>query len=395
MASSRDRSIAGNIACTVYAANLSSANTRSDTVFGAGCLRVNPGVPGLIPIDVAVPGDTIDNRQFDRTHNVLAAVTDTWKLSQQRQLVFSGFFRNYALTLRSNFGDGLIQQSENRNVVGGEMMYVQSVQWAVALVAGGWLDLLPGDAPHDLDLKHIDDNGVFQPVTSNNLTLSFIEPFFAFDGSATRYLHFNLGVRQEEVWMNNQDLITPQNGFNRLSSLTLPKGTLSIIPPDRWYLPGLALSYGESFHTNDPRIGTTGGSEPPTLLAPSRAYQLVISKTLKNTQFYVTLRHVTNSLELAKEMESRHWSAGGGWPLAESCAFDFDTEKLLAGQFVRFLRSGRCARLVHRRADSRSAAPDLGCSCQHQSPAIPFAGARRVRVREGQAAGRWFHRRAG
>jgi hypothetical protein len=266
------------------------------TVFGAGYYGQSY-VPGLIPIDVAVPGDTIDNRQFDRTHNVLAAVTDTWKLSQQRQLVFSGFFRNYGLTLRSNFGDGLIQQSEDRNVFGGEAMYIQSVRPWLSLQAG--LDLRR-DAPHDLDLKHIDDNGVFQPVTSNNLTLSFIEPFFAFDGSATRYLHFNLGVRQEEVWMNNQDLITPQNGFNRLSSLTLPKGTLSIIPPDRWYLPGLALSYGESFHTNDPRIGTTGGSEPPTLLAPSRAYQLVISKTLKNTQFYVTLRHVTNSLELAK-----------------------------------------------------------------------------------------------
>jgi hypothetical protein len=141
---------------------------------------------------------------------------------------------------------------------------------------------------------------MFQPVTSNNLTLSFIEPFFAFDGSATRYLHFNLGVRQEEVWMNNQDLITPQNSFDRLSSLTLPKGTLSILPPDRWYLPNLAFSYGESFHTNDPRIGTDGGAVAPTLLAPSRAYQLVVSKTLKNTQLYLTLRRVTNSLELAK-----------------------------------------------------------------------------------------------
>ncbi len=174
-------------------------------------------------------------------------------------------------------------------------MYVQSVRSWLSLQTG--LDLRR-DAPRNLNLNRMDDSGNFQPVTSNNLTLSFVEPFVAFDGSATRYLHFNLGVRQEEVWMNNQDLLIPQNGFNRFSNLTLPKGTLTILPPDRWYLPTLALSYGESFHTNDPRIGT--GTELPTLLAPSRAYQLVLSKTLKNTQFYLTLRRVSNSLELAK-----------------------------------------------------------------------------------------------
>ena len=266
------------------------------TIYGAGYYGFSY-LPGLIPIGVPVPGDTIDNRQLDNTYNFLAAATDTWKLTEQRQLVLSGFFRNYALTLRSNFGDGLIQQSETRNVFGGEAMYIQSVRSWLSFQAG--LDLRR-DAPRNLDLQRIDQNGVFQPVTSNNLTLSFVEPFFAFDGSATRYLHFNLGVRQEEVWMDNRDLITPQSSFNRLSSLTLPKGTLSILPPDRWYLPMVSFSYGESFHTNDPRIGTESGTVAPTLLAPSRAYQLVLSKTMKNTQFYLTLRRVSNSLELAK-----------------------------------------------------------------------------------------------
>jgi hypothetical protein len=35
-------------------------------------------------------------------------------------------------------------------------------------------------------------------------------------------------------------------------------------------------------------------------LAPSRAYQLVFSKVVKQTQFYLTLRRVSNSQELAK-----------------------------------------------------------------------------------------------
>ena len=252
-------------------------------------------IPGLIPIDVPVPVDTIDNRQRDITHTILAVVSDNWKLDQQRQFSFSGFYRNYALQLRSNFGDGLIQQSETRNVFGGEAMYIQSVRSWLAVMAGV---NMRKDAPRNLDLKHIDENGIFQPVTSNNLTITSLAPFASLDASAGRYVHFNVGFRQEAVWMNNQDLINPQNSFDKLSTLTLPKASVTLLPADRWYLPIVSFSYGEAFHTNDPRIGN--GTAEPTLLAPSRAYQLVLSKVLKQIQFYVTLRCVSNSLELAK-----------------------------------------------------------------------------------------------
>src|SRR5271157_2675244 len=264
------------------------------TLFGIGYYGFSY-VPGLIPIDVPVPDDTIDNRQLDRTHTFLLVATDNWKLSEQRQFSFSGFYRNYALTLRSNFGDGLIQQSETRNIFGGEVTYIQSVRRWLALLAG--VDLRR-DAPRNLDLKHVDEQGFFQPVTSNNLTLSFVEPFISVDGPLGRHFHYNLGVRQEEVWMDNQDLIHPQNSFNKLATLTLPKGTFTVLPPDRWYLPIVAFSYGMGFHTEDPRIGN--GTGIPNLLAPSHAYQLVISKVLKQTQFYVTLRRISNSQELAK-----------------------------------------------------------------------------------------------
>lgn len=264
------------------------------TLFGIGYYGFSD-IPGLIPINVPVPGDTIDSRQLDRTHTGLLVVTDNWKLSEQREFSFSGFFRNYALTLRSNFGDGLIQQSESRNIAGGEATYVQSVRPWLSLLAGADLRR---DAPRNLDLKHVDDQGVFQPVTSNNLTLSFVEPFVSLDGSIGKHAHYDLGVRQEQVWMDNQDIINPQNSFNKLATLTLPKGTLTLLPPERWYLPTMAFSYGEAFHTEDPRIGT--GAEQPTLLSPSRAYQFVFSKVIKQTQLYVTLRRVSNSQELAK-----------------------------------------------------------------------------------------------
>jgi hypothetical protein len=264
------------------------------TLFGVGYHGFSY-IPGLIPIGVHVAGDTVDPRQLDRTHTAILVANDTWKLSEQRELSFSGFYRDYALTLRSNFGDGLIQQSENRNVFGGETTYIQSVRPWISFLGG--VDLRR-DAPRNLDLKHVDDDGVFQPVTSNNLTMTFLEPFAAVDGTITKYLHFDLGLRQEEVWMDNQDLINPQNSFNKLASLTLPKGTLTLALPKRWYAPLVAFSYGEGFHTEDPRIGN--GSGEPTLLAPSRAYQLVLSKIIKQTQIYVTLKHVYNSQELAK-----------------------------------------------------------------------------------------------
>ncbi|MGB7844116.1 MAG: TonB-dependent receptor [Candidatus Acidiferrum sp.] len=264
------------------------------TLFGIGYYGFSD-IPGLIPINVPVPGDTIDNRQLDRTHTGLLVVTDNWKLSEQRQFSFSGFFRNYALTLRSNFGDGLIQQSESRNIAGGEATYVQSVRPWLSLLAG--VDLRR-DAPRNLDLKHVDDQGVSQPVTSNNLTLSFVEPFVSLDGSIGKHVHYDLGVRPEQVWMDNQDIINPQNSFNKLATLTLPKGTLTLLPPNRWYLPTVAFSYGEAFHTEDPRIGA--GTGQPTLLSPSRAYQLVFSKVIKQAQLSVTARRVSNSQELAK-----------------------------------------------------------------------------------------------
>lgn len=264
------------------------------TFFGIGYKGFSY-VPGLIPIHVNVPGETIDNRQSDSTHNILLAISDDWRLDENAQLSFSGFFRNYALQLRSNFGDGLIQQSEDRNVGGGNVTYSRKLRPGISLLAG--VDLRR-DAPRDLDLKRLDASSIFQPVTSNNLTLSFVEPFFSLDGTAGKYIHYDVGLRQEEVWMNNQDLITGQNSFDRMASLSLPKATLTILPPESNYLPTVAFSYGEAFHTEDPRIGI--GTTPPSLLAPSHSYQLKFSKTIRQTEVNLTLRRTSNSQELAR-----------------------------------------------------------------------------------------------
>lgn len=291
-------------------------------------------VPGLIPIQFNVPNDTIDNRQLDRTNNFLAAASDTWHLTPDSQFNFAAFFRDYHLTLRSNFGEGLIQQSETRTVVGGEATYLHTFNQHLALLAG--IDLRR-DAPRNLNLdrattafpvgaqdscapcpqdpsalplssglssslatSHSSLATTFSPVTSNNLTLLFAEPFLSLDGSLSKFLHYDIGFRQEIVRMDNQDLLTPQNSFNKLASLTLPKATLTLFPNAPGLAPAIAFSYGEAFHTEDPRIGSGPANVPPSLLSSSRAYQLRFSKTIHQFETNLTLRRTSNSQQLAK-----------------------------------------------------------------------------------------------
>ena len=253
-------------------------------------------IPGLIPRDVPVPGDTIDPRQSDRTHTSILVATDTWQFTEKQLLQFSAFFRTYKLQLRSNFGDGLIQQSEFRTVVGGNTTYLRKFRKGISLLAG--FDLRR-DAPRGLDLQHADSNGIFQPVTSNDLTLGFATPYLSLDGSLTRYFHYDIGVRQEEVFFDNADKINPANSFNTQQGLTLPKGTFTILPPPDMVLPRISFSFGEAFHTNDPRIGSSGTSRG-TILVPAHASQLVLQKDIYKTDFRLTLARVTDAQELAK-----------------------------------------------------------------------------------------------
>ena len=265
------------------------------TLFGIGYYG-SSAIPGLIPRDVPVPGDTIDPRQSDQTHTAILIVTDTWQLADNQQLQLSAFFRTYNLQLRSNFGDGLIQQSEFRTVAGGNAIYVRKFKKPLVLLAG--FDLRR-DAPRGLDLKRADASGVFQPVTSNDLTLGFVTPYASLDGSVTPYFHYDIGVRQEEVFFNNVDKIVAANSFDAQQGLTLPKATFTFLSPKNAFIPRVSFSIGEGFHTNDPRIGSVGTSRG-TILVPSHASQLVLQKNVYQTDFRITLARVTDAEELAK-----------------------------------------------------------------------------------------------
>ena len=253
--------------------------------------------PGLIPINTVVADDTYDSRQREETSNGALILNDVWRLTEKRQFQFSGFYRYYTLDVRPNFGDGLIRQSEHRNVNSEDVLYKESYSKAFSLLAG--VDLRR-EAPRALDLDKADEAGVFQPVTANNITINFYSPFVAADGTLARFFHYNVGFRHDQVTVDNQDIYRPELSFTRGAGINSPKATITLLPPERVsFLPTVSLSYGQAFHIDDPRIGTTailGG----TIVSKARAYQLVVSKTVAQTEFRVTFAHVTTAQQLAR-----------------------------------------------------------------------------------------------
>jgi hypothetical protein len=280
------------------------------TLFGIGYYGFSY-VPGLVPIfapnsaDANFPnfGDTIDPRQKDQTHTALVALNDVWQLSGSQQLQLSGFFRTYNLSLFSDFGQGLIRQSEFRTAAGASVNYLNKIAEYLSLLGGFDYNR---EAPRRDDLDHYgffnpaEPNyyGPFIPVDSNNVTIGSLSPYIAAEGALTRYFRYYLGWRRDEIDFDNDDLLHAENSFQKWVGVNSPKATVSFLPKDSWYVPLISLSFGQSFFTEDPRIGT--GTAPGTPVATAHSYQLVASKTIHKTDVRLTLGHVTSSEQLAK-----------------------------------------------------------------------------------------------
>src|ERR1700685_4207862 len=280
------------------------------TLFGIGYYGFSY-VPGLVPIfspnsaDANFPnyGDTIDPRQKDQTHTALVALNDVWQFSGSQQLQLSGFFRTYNLSLFSDFGQGLIRQSEFRTVAGASMNYVNKIAEYLSLLGGFDYNR---EAPRRDDLDHYgffdpanpSYYGPFTPVTANNVTIGSLSPYIAAEGALTRYFRYYLGWRRDEIDFDNEDLLQSQNSFQKWAGVNSPKATVSFLPKDSWYVPLISLSFGQAFFTEDPRIGT--GTTPGTPVATAHSYPLVASKTIYKTDVRLTLGHVTSSEQLAK-----------------------------------------------------------------------------------------------
>jgi hypothetical protein len=264
-------------------------------------------IPGLVPLSASSTsfpnvGDTIDPRQKDQTHTALVALNDAWRLSESRQLHLSGFFRTYNLALYSNFGQGLIRQSEFRTVAGQTTNYVNKFSKAFSLLAG--LDY-GREAPRRDNLDHYGfytpgdrSYGPFTKVDSSNITLTSLAPYGAAEGRLAGHLHYYAGWRRDQVHFENEDLLDSANSFRKWVGVNSPKATISFVPKHAWFFPLIAASYGQAFFTEDPRIGK--GTTPGTPINTAHSYQLVASKTVARTDVKLTLGHVTTSQSIGK-----------------------------------------------------------------------------------------------
>lgn len=257
-------------------------------------------IPGLVPLNTPGLNDTIDPRQRDQTHTGEIALNDVWRLDASSEVHLSGFLRTYNLALLSDFGDGLIRQSEFRTAAGGQTAYVKKLGESLSFMAG--MDY-SREAPRRLDLDHYDSTdpavyGPFQRISANNVTLNFLSPYISLNGRVTSWLRFNLGWRRDEIGFDNVDLLTPERSFNRWTGVNSPKATLNLLAPESLPLPSLSFSAGQAFFTNDPRIGL--GSAAGTLVSRAHSYQMVARKTIGGTDLRVTLGHLTQEQSLAK-----------------------------------------------------------------------------------------------
>ena len=91
----------------------------------------------------------------------------------------------------------------------------------------------------------------------------------------------------------------PANSFNRWVGINSPKATLAIVPPDRLAAAVGLLQFGPDVLHQRSR-GSAPEPQQGSLVSQAHAYQLVVSKTILDTDFRVTLGHVTQEASLAK-----------------------------------------------------------------------------------------------
>jgi hypothetical protein len=271
----------------------------------------------LVPIGYGQDlGDTLDPRQMDQTHTALVAVDDRWRPGTKDEVAFSGFARTYNLALFSNFGEGLIRQSEFRTVEGVQARETHTFTdflKRMGLQGMTGLDYHEDDIHND-DLDHYPlvnpkIDGSFVKVLSSNITIRDLTPYAAVRGDLGRHVRFYAGIRPDTIELKNDNKMASVDSFDRWSTFLAPKATLAWTPGtgSAHWLPSASFSLGQAFFTQDPRIsvqgsitGPTGAAALPSPFERSHSMQLVLEKEFSATDVRVTVARTTTTETLGK-----------------------------------------------------------------------------------------------
>jgi len=271
----------------------------------------------LVPIGYGQDlGDTLDPRQMDQTHTALVAVDDRWRPGTKDEVAFSGFARTYNLALFSNFGEGLIRQSEFRTVEGVQARETHTFTdflKRIGLQGMTGLDYHEDDIHND-DLDHYPlvnpkIDGSFVKVLSSNITIRDLTPYAAVRGDLGRNVRFYAGIRPDTIELKNDNKMASVDSFDRWSTFLAPKATLAWTPGtgSAHWLPSASFSLGQAFFTQDPRTsvqgsitGPTGAAALPSPFERSHSMQLVLEKEFSATDVRVTVARTTTTETLGK-----------------------------------------------------------------------------------------------
>jgi hypothetical protein len=280
-------------------------------LYGIGYLGVSHE-GNLVPIGFGRDvGDTLDPRQKDQTHTALLAADDRWKLGGKDEAAFSGFVRTYNLALFSNFGEGLIRQSEFRTVEGVQARETHTfAKWLQGMIG---LDYHEDDIHND-DLDHfpLADRklyGSFVEVLSSDVTVRDLTPYAAAHGDLGKHLRFYGGLRPDTIELKNRNKMVSADSFDLRSTFLAPKATVAWTPGpgSLHWLPSASFSIGQAFFTQDPRIsvqgsiaGSSGAAALPSPFERSHSIQLVLEKAFSDTDVRVTAARTTTTETVGK-----------------------------------------------------------------------------------------------
>jgi hypothetical protein len=264
----------------------------------------------LVPTGFGVQvNDTIDPRQQDQTHTSILAANDQWTPRSNDDLGFSGFFRTYNLGLFSDFGEGLIRQSEFRTVEGAEARETHTFR--------PWLEGMAGLLYNEDDIRNDNldhylsdsplESGPFVKVLANDVTIREVAPYVALHADLGKHLRIYAGLRHDQIQVINTDNLKPTYSFNEWKGFESPKATLAWAPGTgrAHWLPSASFSIGQAFFTQDPRISVatpsaTGSAALASPFERSHSEQLVLDKDFRGTDLRVTLGRTTTTSTLAK-----------------------------------------------------------------------------------------------